>query len=499
MKLVQMKYPILFVLLLLLFQGCATFTSHQISSRMKRPPQCEEFYSQLNDAVGTAGVRDASSFPVGGFPYLRTNRFLAALESRAGSNTEIEQWVHLMRELALQAKAKEISNLPDLEIGSLKSGAETPSDRKELLAHVESCSSLLVEHDELQGPFRDTLHRSIHVPEEYSLVLRTVGIYPLTSIPINIVSERVRRKFKGWYDTEMKELAVQGRLETFVPPEGTALSPEDVRDLLNASVRNPLRIPLLEKKEAEQMARTFSPVFIQDVAAPYDIPGLFTRSAGSLTVDTARPAVYYYLTHALLHGQPILQINYVAWYTERAGKNSPLLERGRFDGLTARISLDADGEVFMVDMMNNCGCYHFFVPRGDRVEQIKPKLATSDPFVPQWLPEVQPGERLAIRINSGWHQVERLFAAQVSHKSIHYELVPYDVLEQLPDGNGRSESIFDSHGILKGSGRIEQLILFSAGIPSIGAMRQRGHHAIEITGHAHFDEPNLFEEYFVFK
>jgi hypothetical protein len=37
------------------------------------------------------------------------------------------------------------------------------------------------------------------------------------------------------------------------------------------------------------------------------------------------------------------------------------------------------------------------------------------------------------------------------------------------------------------------------GIPQIGAMHQRGHHAIEFFGRDHFDNPDLFEENFVFK
>jgi hypothetical protein len=80
-----------------------------------------------------------------------------------------------------------------------------------------------------------------------------------------------------------------------------------------------------------------------------------------------------------------------------------------------------------------------------------------------------------------------------------YELLPYEVLESLPYENGRGGSIFNADGIIEGSERIEPLILFSMGIPSIGSMRQRGHHAIELTGRGHFDDPYLLEENFVFK
>jgi hypothetical protein len=95
--------------------------------------------------------------------------------------------------------------------------------------------------------------------------------------------------------------------------------------------------------------------------------------------------------------------------------------------------------------------------------------------------------------------VQRLIAAKDYPDPIPYELVPYDTLEVLPHEDGRTESIFDSVGIAKCAGRIERFILFSMGIPEIGSMRQRGHHATELIGRAHFDNPDLFDRSFVFK
>jgi hypothetical protein len=80
-----------------------------------------------------------------------------------------------------------------------------------------------------------------------------------------------------------------------------------------------------------------------------------------------------------------------------------------------------------------------------------------------------------------------------------YTLMPYGVLEALPHKDGQTESIFSSKGIAKGSERIERFILFSMGIRAIGSMRQRGHHAIELIGRVHFDDPDLFDQNFVFK
>jgi hypothetical protein len=153
----------------------------------------------------------------------------------------------------------------------------------------------------------------------------------------------------------------------------------------------------------------------------------------------------------------------------------------------------------MADVVNDCGCYHLFAPDRGRLDRVLSRPLRFDPFVAQWLPAIPSGERLGIRINSGWHQVQRLISVGHLADSIPYALMPYDVLEALPREAGQTESIFDSKGIVKDSERVERFILFSMGIPSIGSMRQRGHHAIELIGKDHFDNPYLFDQNFVFK
>jgi hypothetical protein len=230
-----------------------------------------------------------------------------------------------------------------------------------------------------------------------------------------------------------------------------------------------------------------------------DWPGRLVWSGDCPDVDQGKPTVYYYFSNALLKGKPILQINYVIWYSGRAGKKAPRMEWGHLDGLTLRVSLDEVGKPFMMDIVNDCGCYHLFAPDKKRVDRMITKPLKSDPFVPQWLPDVPPGQRLGVRLNSGWHQVQRLIVTKDFPEPIPYELLPYDILEVLPHEDGRTESIFSSKGIAKCSKRIERFILFSMGIPEIGSMRQRGHHAIELIGRVQFDDPALFDKSFVFK
>jgi hypothetical protein len=313
------------------------------------------------------------------------------------------------------------------------------------------------------------------------------------------LTESSRKKIRKRFDTDLKDLPVDGHLTSFIPEKEDLLSEREVREIIEKSKGNPLRIPLVEGDQEKRLVRSFAPVFVQDVAASYDRLGRIVWKGDRVDIDPEKPTVYYYTSHAFLKGEPILQINYVIWYSERAGERSPSIELGHLDGLTARVSLDAQGKVFMVDVVNDCGCYHFFAPERGRVDGILSRLLRFGAFVGQWLPSIPSGERLGIRINSGWHQVQRLIPVGLLSESIPYTLMPYDVLEALPHEDGRTESIFNSRGIVKGSARVERLILFSMGIRSVGSMRQRGHHAIELIGKDHFDNPNLFDQNFVFR
>ena len=80
-----------------------------------------------------------------------------------------------------------------------------------------------------------------------------------------------------------------------------------------------------------------------------------------------------------------------------------------------------------------------------------------------------------------------------------YRLAPYEQLEMLLDSQSNTASIFKPNGIARGSERIEPLLLFSMGIPDIGAMRQRGHHAVKLLGRSLFDDPDIFNDNFEFK
>jgi hypothetical protein len=492
------RYVSLFFLLsFLLLLGCASYLSQRIPEALERPRPCQEFFERLDEKVREAGVRDASAFSVPGFPYLRTSRFLSALKERLKDDQERMTWVGWMQDLDLRSRKKEINSLPDPMVRSITS--KDRPDRDSLYSRVESCSSELLNHDQSRSGFYRSLEPLVEVPDEYSLVLRTAGLYPLIALPVAVVTENSREKIRRRFDTNLKDLPVDGSLRAFVPGKGQPLGRERIREIIEESRENPLRVPFPDAIRKKELVEVFAPIFIQDMAASYDRLGEMRWENHRIEVNPEKPTVYYYFSHTLLKGEPILQINYAIWYSERAGDRPPSIEKGHLDGLIIRISLDDQGRPFMGEAMSNCGCYHLFAPDRERVDRILSRPLMFDAMVPQWLPEISSGERLGIRINSGWHQVQRLDSVKEAPDPIAYELVPYEVLETLPHEDGRTESIFNEYGIAKGSERVERFILFSMGIPSVGSMRQRGHHAIELIGRAHFDDPLLFEQNFVFK
>ena len=486
----RMRKAFCFVFFVFLLAGCGTLPATRVPWESDRPDGCRTLFERLDAVFLEKGVRDAADAPVAGFPYLRSNRFVASLAGGLADKAAQADWAQWMRELDLAARDKEIANLPDGAVRALASG------REELSRQVAACSQSLYDADRVRPDFYAVLRPRVEVPDEYSNALRLLGLYPLVTLPEYRITERVRERFRAWYGMPYENLPVEGTLRTYRPPPGPG---RDAREVIASSGRNPLGIPRPSAGEARGLALRYAPVIIQDEAAPYDRVGRIVWKGDELAVDGERPAVYYYLSHARVKGEPALQVNYVFWYSARAGSRAPAIEHGRLDGLTLRLSFDAGGRLFMIDLMNNCGCYHVFIPARDRVARTITRYYPNDPFAPQGLPEIETGQSPAVRIMSGWHQVQRILAQAPPRGAIPYELIPYETLESLPGQDGRRASVFDAEGIAKGSERVERFIFFPTGIPSIGSMRQRGHHAITLSERTLFDEPGLFEHYFVFK
>jgi len=493
------RLHILLFLSVFLYQGCATFVSSKFVLDSQRPIEYVQFFELLDRQVGEAGVQDASSFKVAGFPYLRTNRFLTGLKDDLSSAAAKQQWILWLQQLDLRARKKEIQNLPADALKDLTRKLDQPAERKTLEELTVFYSQKLLIHDQGRPDHFQALQKVVINPDEYSTALRIIGFYPLTSLPVALVTLKVQEEFSKWHQTPVDQLDTLGKLTVYGPSQVEHYSEQSIRLILERSQKNILGVPIPSADDGKLLLKIFAPLIYQDVAADYDKIGEVVWQGNRVHINPQRPTVYYYFSHARFRGEPILQLNYVFWYSARNGPKSPWIEKGLLDGITMRISLDSAGHPFMLDIMNNCGCYHFFVPDQKTVKGIIPAPFEIDVFVPRWLPESFPQRRLNLRINSGWHQVDHIATDLTATQILPYRLVSYDHLEMLPHEDNGHESIFNSKGIVKNSGRIEPLIFFPMGIPDVGSMRQRGHHAIKLVGRSYFSDPDLLDRSFEFE
>lgn len=460
------------------------------------PSECELVISRVDTAISRADVSDTAVFPVRGHPYLRSNRFLAAIADRLTTEDAQDAWLEHLHRLDQKARTKELTVLDADRMKTLARGLSEPPDRSILTDRVINCTDRLFRRSLGRPGFAEAVSEAIHSPSEYSDWRRVVGLYPLVSLPVIDVSNRVFNAFKERHQQPPEALPVAGERIAYVHGPPTDIDPTHGFRPAN---RDRLGLPQISEADVLNLAAYFAPVLIQDTVAAYDRIGRVEWSDGKIVVNPSEPTGYYYVSYGFLNAQPAFQLNYSFWYPARSGPNAPWFEHGRLDGITVRISLDADGRPFMMDIMNNCGCYHFFVPDRSRVAEVRNPDWGPETLVPSWLPEAFPEQRVLLYVNSGWHQVDHIAAGEPSETSRAYTLRPYEELEMLPRTNGERKSLFNADGIARGSGRIEPLFFFSMGIPSVGSMRQRGHHAIKLVGKDHFDDPGLFNRWFRFR
>lgn len=483
----------------LLLQACAGIglSDRTPESAGVRDPAAVAFFEELDRVTQQHGVHNASRFPVDGFPYLGTDRFLSALKYRIEGNDQEQAWIDRLRQMDLASRQKEIANLPLSALTSLAGFAEGAVDRETVLEMTRVYGERLLASDRSQPDFKANIAAGLVIPDEYSTLMRWLGFYPLAGIPVTVATTMANNRYRTWHQTPPEALPLQGRIEYFEPPPVSRDSlARLIADRYAPGQLDPLGLPRLDPEQLQLLAGGFAPIISQDVAAGYDRFGRVSWRRNRVFIDGTRPTVYFYLSHAFFDGLPVLQLNYAMWYTQRAGNEAPWFEKGPLDGLTVRVTLDTDGAPVMVDIMNNCGCYHFFVPAKERIRGITPRPGELEPLIPAWMPAEFPGQPIQLRLSSGWHQVQHIQSGNAPPHRTAYELVPYQALESLPKQNDRHESVFSPEGIMKDSWRIEPYIFFSMGVPKVGYMRQRGHHAVTLLNRAHFTDPFLFDAIF---
>lgn len=483
----------------LLLAGCALMPGSRPAEKASPEAlKCLELLQGIDEEVRAAGVGDAQSAGVSGYPYLRVDRLLASFNAANLDPKAFAAWLDQLQALDLDGRRAEIANLPKPARERLAGKFVLVSDGTRAVTNrAEECGMVLRNELVDSKPLRAEFASRAQVPDDYVDWQRVVGLYPLTQL---VFASGVR----GWQDDTMRVFRLQpdalqpkGTLMRYAPPSAPAATPGDTAAVLAHIPRGPLGVPEPAEKDVQRLFLAYAPVFIVDTATDDDRIGTAAvLPGGSVEVRVAPPIVYTYISHARWQGAIVLQLNYVIWFPARPSDGTFDLLAGHVDGLTWRITLAPNGEALVADTIHNCGCYHLFFPSSEVVARTGDGAIEERPFFPQPLPELRAGQRYALRIASRAHYIERVLAVSVTEGGRVYDLQSYDALRSITLGHGARRSFFAPDGIVPGTERAERFLFWPMGVPDPGAMRIRGRHATAFVGRRHFDDPWLIERNF---
>lgn len=420
------------------------------------------------DARIAAG--DSATYRVPGFPFLRTDRFLASF--RDSTEPQVQRaWVTAMAALDASARQREVRR---------EDASPTTQD-----TDLTGCRTTLVDTVLRDPAAVARLRAAVPVPDVYRTWQRVLGAYPLARVVGRWGSLRLQRRHA------VSPQSTNPAATTYdLPAAGAHASPLDWARV----ARDDLGRPRLSRAARAALLARHAPVWRVGTASPADVIGAPSLHAGRPQLDTTQPTVYTYTAHTRFGDRVLLQLHYVIWFAARPPQGRFDLLAGAFDGLTWRVTLDRDGVPLVYDVMHNCGCYHQWYPTSRLRARAVP--ATEEPlWIPFVLPAPGPLEAVEIELAPATHYVTAVTTRARDSAGTKLRQRPYGVLHRLHDGPVR-RSLFDADGLVAASRRGERFVLWPFGVPSPGAMRDRGHHATAFVGRRHFDEARLIERYF---
>lgn len=442
---------------------------------------CRDFYLQLDQRVAQAGVAERGTARIDGYPYLRVDRLLADMGSRLAPGWPQRAWIDRLAALDLDARRIELSRLAQDE--------PTTESIDVTLRRLRSCGAALIEAELNSFEQRERLRKRARVPDEYSLVARGLGLYPL-ALPflkwgVSSYQASVAQRFSG-------ALPAAGRLQQWWPAPAPMPEAAEVAQWIASGNSDALGIPQLAADQWRQLAAAHAPVFWIETASAADAPGRPLRQGGELGFDHSQAPLYVHTGYTRLDGVILPQLTYTLWFSERAAEEGFDPYAGELDGVVWRVTLGVDGQPLLYDSIHACGCYHLLFPVREMIRRA-PGLLSDPMLIPQGV--VPPGP-VAVLLDAGTHQVRRVLPRSALPQQARrpLALAPYRQLLLPPAGE---EPLFDDDGLVSGSERAERLYLWPTGVRSPGAMRQAGRQATAFVGRRHFDDPALFCEAFV--
>ena len=494
--------------LALVSAACTTLPHVPVPGLLPEDSSCHAWVTGLAAAVAAAGVADAESEPITGYPGLRVDRVLDALRDEAGANeAAFAAWLARAAALDRAARAAEIGNLPDtaFPLGPVPGRAEALARSEECRERV--AAQLLGKEGAATQALRTSLLERATVPQRYSLALRALGLYPLARWPF-------LAGVQGWQDAHRADMArwasAPPPLHRYVPAGGEGGHSSVPPDWPPAA--DALGLPQPTEAQARQLLAWHAPAFEVEERGAFDrfgTPAWDTGADPRPRVAASAPVIYQRIAHTRLAGRWQLQLVYTLWFDERPARSNLDLLAGALDGVIVRLTLGDDGQPLLMDTIHACGCYHLFFPAPAlRLREGAPRHEEWL-FAPAPLPAPAATERLVVRIASATHYVSgvgriardghRANAAGGIAPAAPYALHDEQALRSLPwpgTSPPQRRSLYGPNGLVAGSERGERFLFWPMGIASAGAMRQWGHHATAFVGRRHFDEVDLIERRF---
>lgn len=479
------------IILCLSVTGCTQVVTQINTQASEGNQHCNYLYEALDKAVENAGISDAGSAKIAGFPHLRVNRFLSIFAKHTLSGDALADWLERMRQLDHSTRILEISNLPYKNKQNFRVQIHnTQALNEQLVDCGQQFNSLMLNNVE-----RTTaLMLRAEVSDAYVQWQRWVGLYPIVRFIAKAGIENLHGELSTNFRIAPSELPLKGRLIRYSPKQDTRLTATQIQSILAESAHNPLGIPDPDSNELNAIFDTHAPSWEIDSLNDSDKIGtVFVDENNHFTVDTTRNQVYRKVSYTRFSNSILLQLNYIAWFPSRP-KESPFdLYGGPFDGLIWRVTLGRDGRPLAYDSIHPCGCYYLIFPRPGYA--LSPPGESDEPVLsPGQIPAARDNQRLVIRIAHRTHYIDSIYTAPVNASDLTYGLINYTELRSLKIDADRRISFFDAQGLVTDSQRLERFLLWPLGVPSAGAMRQWGTHAIAFVGRRHFDDPDLLDK-----
>lgn len=463
-------------------------------------PVCDALAMRLDDAVRAAGVGDAQQARVAAARWLRVDRFDASFADEPLSDAATRAWLERLRAADADARRVEVSNLPRETRAALADaapgvapGVGTADDASTLATAIARCGRAETDALARDATALARVRAAARVPDDYVGWQRAFGLYPIAIVPFGAGVRREEARGREAFARNAARIAEGTTRYAPAPADsGTpAIAPGDLP-------RDALGIPVLDARQRGALLARHAPVLALAGSGPDDRFGRPTLDEHDrAAVDTADPWLHGRVAFTRWEGAVRVQLVYTAWFARRPSSGALDLLAGHLDGVILRLTLDEGGRVAMIDSIHACGCWHLFVPVGER--RVRPPAVAGDEwaFVPARLATVPPEARVRIRLAAGTHALEGIdTVGPEAPADARYRLADEDVLRTLPRPGGGTRSLYDPRGRVPGTERAERWLFWPMGIADAGSMRQWGRHATAFVGRRHFDEPDLLERRF---